>query len=675
MEWVGKSAMGVLSKVMITTGAVTLVSAVLIYRFFNSECAESEKGGASFEEVYAKLLAEKGGVEASALPEAANKREISQPSGPVRPLLIIYGTEYGASREIAYKLEKMIRESSALKDLYWPRVVDLEDYNVLEFDKEHLVLSICSTYGDGVPPTSARAFFDAIEASPLDLKHINYTVLALGDKGYPHFCRAGKTLDARFTQFGGKTIVPRHEVDQEDWSVIDKWLESVLKALEAPELSESIPLRDEDYLYEKQARGEFGSSVVRVSRRTPYLAKIIGKRLITKVEKTDDKETFHIEFELEEDCGVQYVCGDALAIIPFNCEKEVDEFLSLWKVSATQSVPTPPWNYLPLNGSEQEKEVRATLPLREALLRCYDLKNIKPELFTLLQRHAPAGSEEARKLEELLSTGGTSKDNIALKDYIHGREVVDVLEAFPQSVAALESVEQLLGELKQLLPRYYSISSAQRADPRKVTVTAAVVRYDTHGRQRKGVTTTYLADRVEVGQRVSVFVNANPDFRLPSESSRPIIMIGPGTGIAPFRAFLQERILDSQDRSAADLGANVLFFGCRHSDRDYLYREELEALVEKGHLSLFTAFSRDQADRKVYVQHRLLEAGAFVWKLLEEQSAHLYICGDAQYMAPDVHKALLEIITTQGGKSQEEAEHYLETLEKTNRYQKDVWFE
>jgi len=267
-------------------------------------------------------------------------------------------------------------------------------------------------------------------------------------------------------------------------------------------------------------------------------------------------------------------------------------------------------------------------------------------------------------LKELLKDG-TSKENKVLNDYFYGREVIDVLLEHP-SIKLAQSINDFLGTLGQLLPRYYSISSAYIQDPSKVSITIAIVRYQSHNRDRKGVCSTFLSDRTSQGDIIPIFVNDNPDFRMPKDSSLPILMIGPGTGIAPFRAMLQERIITNAT------GKNILYFGCRLTTQDFLYKEELERLRDENKLVLHTAFSREQK-KKVYVQHKLIEASAEVWDLIQS-GGHIYVCGDAKYMAVDVHAALIDISMKYGNQGKEEAEKLLANLESVKRYQKDVWF-
>ena len=227
-------------------------------------------------------------------------------------------------------------------------------------------------------------------------------------------------------------------------------------------------------------------------------------------------------------------------------------------------------------------------------------------------------------------------------------------------------IEEFLVTLGQLLPRYYSISSSPSIDSRRVSITVAVVRYELYGRGRVGVCSTYLADRIKIGDKIPIFVHTNSNFRLPSNPATPILMVGPGTGLAPFRAMLQERSL------LKTTGEHVLYFGCRHSKRDFLYKEELEQLVSEGRVTLHTAFSREQKE-KVYVQQRVRESAAQVWQVIIT-GGHIYICGDAKNMAGDVHSALIDVVSQYGNFSEEEAIKYLKQLENEKRYQRDIWY-
>jgi sulfite reductase (NADPH) flavoprotein alpha-component len=584
-------------------------------------------------------------------------------TGPVRfakhapkldsvPVLILYGTEYGLSRELAKKMEEEILQ---LGGKLYPRVVDMEDHSVIEWEKEQTVLLICSTYGDGVPPTRARGFFDWMQGSKESMGHIQFSVLALGDCSYPHFARAGKTMDSHFENMGGKRFHATSHVDLEDWTVIDKWFAGTLNKLVNLELEVK-----QDYLWDK---AESYQKKTGFNRQNPFYAKLIKREGLTVLDGAEDKETIHFELDLEES-GLEYIVGDSLGVLPVNRPEDVDRVLKglagLNKtIKESTLVKLPAW-------AHQVPAVTASpsIPLRQALTYFYDLKNLKVKTLQALLKEgeSKASSAQLEKLKQLLKDGA-GKENTRVVEYFEGRELVDVLEDFSSFNCKLETV---LDTLPQLQPRYYSISSSFKKNPKLVTITVAVVRYSTHNKDRVGVCSTFLNDRVQVGDRIPIFVNNNPDFRLPSEKSTPILMVGPGTGIAPFRAMLQDRVIDNAT------GSNVLYFGCRKSDQDYLYKTELAEYVSQGQLTLHTAFSRETS-QKVYVQHRIKEQGEAIWALLQS-GGHVYICGDAKYMAVDVHSALKDIVTQYGSMDHQAAEKFLHDLETSNKYQKDIWF-
>eukprot|EP01100_Stratorugosa_tubuloviscum_P013705 TRINITY_DN701_c0_g2_i3.p1 TRINITY_DN701_c0_g2~~TRINITY_DN701_c0_g2_i3.p1 ORF type:complete len:647 (+),score=313.73 TRINITY_DN701_c0_g2_i3:1103-3043(+) len=633
------------------------ITAYLLYNFYTWE--GDSTGGGTFESVYGDLSAIK--VTANF---ASKKKALRQPplNAPIKPVLILYGTEYGTSRDLAYKFETQLLNQN--KDL-WPRVVDMENFNFLEFDKETLIFIICSTYGDGVPPTTARNFFDKLEQNNFNFSHINYSVLALGDKNYPHFCRAGKTINERFKSFGANEIIARADVDQEDTYIIKKWMDSAI------ECSFNILVKeiDIDYLWEKSSQIEMNST--KISRQRPYLARILERKCLTNLDNLDDKDTIHIEFELEDNCGIEWICGDALGVLPTNCPQEIEAILAILNTNErNQLFEVPSWHYQPSNGIEPQPTSR--LNVEQLLMKCYDLKNVNPELFILISKHTTE-QNEIQKINDLLINGSISKQNVILYEYIKKREIIDIFEDFQLAIKKIP-IQTLLNHLKPLLPRYYSISSSFKKDPKRVTITVAIVRYNQLAKARKGVTTTYLADRVSIGDRIPIFINTSPDFRLPNDDNKPIVMIGPGTGVAPFRAFLQERSLSLNFEAIQ----NILYFGCRSENKDFLYKQEFTNLEQNNHLTLVTAFSRDQ-QRKIYVQDRLLENADSIWNALEN-GAHFYICGDAQYMAPDVEAAIKSIIhknlqnNNNNNNNQITSDEYFNQLEKQNRYQRDVWF-
>ncbi len=374
------------------------------------------------------------------------------------------------------------------------------------------------------------------------------------------------------------------------------------------------------------------------SRKNPYPAKLLINQLLTG--EGSEKETRHYEICLA-DSGVAYEVGDSLGVFCTNCPDLVEEIIQVLKATGDESVPSPA-------GEE--------IPLRKALTECYQITQADRKFLMALSEKA---GDSAPLVRDLIDPERRKE----MEDYLWGMEIIDFLKDHP---SVKFTPQELVANLRKLQPRLYSIASSQRAFPGQVHLTVASVRYETHGRARKGVCSTFLADRVQGDSPVPVFVHTAKGFRLPEDLGTPVIMVGPGTGVAPFRAFLQER------KATGATGKNWLFFGEQREASDFFYRDEFEKLVEEGILThLSTAFSRDQAS-KIYVQHRLEENAQEVWEWLEE-GAHFFVCGDASRMAKDVDVALQNIVTTCGKKTPEEAAEYVEGMKKEKRYKRDVY--
>ncbi len=373
------------------------------------------------------------------------------------------------------------------------------------------------------------------------------------------------------------------------------------------------------------------------NRKNPFPAKLTVNRLLTL--GGSEKETRHYELSLAGS-GLVYECGDSIGLFGANCPTLVEDLLRSLHFSGEEPVPNP-------DG--------VIKPIRQALIEDYAITQPDKKFLKALVEKADA----APTLHEMLTDPLRKKD---LDDYLWGLEIIDFLLDHP---SAKFTPEEFTGILRKLQPRLYSIASSLKAHPEEVHLTVASVRYDSHGRKRKGVASTFLADRVDTGTSIPVFVHTAKGFRLPEDGATPIIMVGPGTGVAPFRAYIEER------RATGATGKNWLFFGEQRSQADFFYRDEFEAAVAVGQLKLTTAFSRDQA-HKIYVQHRMLEEAAEIWRWLEE-GAHFFVCGDAARMAKDVDVALHQIVEKEGGKSPEEAAAYIETLKKEKRYKRDVY--
>ena len=563
----------------------------------------------------------------------ATSRSQSAPAKPADPLLVLYGSQSGSAEGLAKKFAK----EAATKG-FAPRVMELNAAAKLDLTQEARAVIITSTWGDGEPPDNATEFWSHIsaEAAP-KLANLNYSVLALGDKNYSEFCGAGKKFDERLETLGAKRIHPRVDCDLDYEALAKGWMDSVWPALIATSTgSESVASEPANSPNGPSPAADSPIASTTYSRTNPFPARLITNRKLTGVDS--GKDTRHFEISLQ-DSGLTYEVGDALGVMPQNCPALVDEIIRALGCDGEEGVTEP-------SGKETS--------LRSALLRNYQITKPGSSLLQLIADKA--GDEELKSLLEPSRKADLDK-------FLYGREVIDVLL---RCGAAKFEPKEFVGLLAKLQPRLYSISSSPKAHPGEVHLTIAAVRYESHGRARKGVCSTFLADRVEADTPVPVFVQTSHGFRIPADGSKPIIMIGPGTGIAPFRAFLEER------RAIGATGKNWLFFGDQKAASDFLYREQLEGMLAEDLLTrLDTAFSRDQAE-KIYVQTRMLEQAAELWRWLED-GAHLYVCGDAKRMAKDVDAALHEIIQNAGGKTADEAKAYVAKLKSDKRYQRDVY--
>ena len=566
----------------------------------------------------AGLFASKGYVHVSEAGALAND---STTAGV--PLLILFGSQTGTAEKLAKQIAKESKSRGCL-----PRVVEAAEHSKIDWGREVNLLVVTSTYGDGDMPDNAQSFWDWLQTEAANsLAHLNFSVLALGDTNYEQFCAAGKKIDARLEQIGAKRIHPLADCDLDYEAKMKSWRDGALVALApAGNPASSRQLAEEKSTDDSALRECY-------SKTNPFPARLLANQKLNSA--GSEKETRHFEISLAGS-DLNYEAGDVLGVFPVNCPALVEDLLTVLGCKGDEIVAAP--------GGD--------LPFRKVLAHTFDLIRPSPEL---LQR---AGGKNAI-LRKLLAP--ESKDE--LRKWLWGREVIDVLLAAPDLKF---SPGEFLTLLKKLAPRLYSISSSPKAHAGQVHLTINVVRYQSHGRARKGVASTFLADRVNDGIPVPVFVQTSHGFRLPANGDTPVIMIGPGTGIAPFRAFLHER------RAVAAKGRNWLFFGEQRAANDFYYRDELEKMFTDGHLTkLSTAFSRDQAE-KIYVQNRLLENAAEVWAWLEA-GAHFYVCGDASRMAKDVDATLHKIIETAGGRSADDARNYVAKLKTEKRYQRDVY--
>lgn len=545
-----------------------------------------------------------------------------------KSLHILFGSQTGTAEALARRIA-----SEAASRGFLPRVLEANAAPKVEWSLESRLLVITSTYGDGDMPDNAQPFWDWLKTdSAKVMSHLHYAVLALGDSKYEHFCAAGKRIDSRLEELGAKRVHPRTDCDVDYESPAKSWAQEALSALGA--VVAPVKASQQPGAEAKPSRTPEPASL-EFSRQNPFPAVLLTNRKLTT--EGSGKEVRHFEISLEGS-GLTYEVGDALGVQPSNCASLVDDLLQVLHCDGEEAVPAP-------HGEGE-------MSLRKALSDFYEITRPGQELLQRLTEPNP-------NLRRLLSPD--SKDD--LKKWLWGREIIDLLIETP---GFNPTPAEFVGLLKPLAPRLYSISSSPKVHIGQVHLTVGIVRHTSHGRARKGVCSTFLSDRAPNRIPVPVFVQKSHGFRLPSNGDTPIIMVGPGTGIAPFRAFLHDR------QATGAKGRNWLFFGEQHAETDFYYRDELESMQRAGHLTkLSTAFSRDQAN-KVYVQDRMLEDSAELWNWLQA-GAHFYVCGDASRMARDVDSALQRIIGTAGNRSPEQAADFVNRMKADKRYQRDVY--
>ncbi|WP_394771993.1 assimilatory sulfite reductase (NADPH) flavoprotein subunit [Mucilaginibacter sp.] len=553
--------------------------------------------------------------------------QVIQSSGPGyllnegEPVWILYGTHTGNSERLAKLSAKRIEDLGIAV-----KVSDMGSFKIKELRNIKKLLIIVSTQGIGEPPIQASELYEYLYSSKAPaLQQLAYAVLALGDTAYTQFCQTGKDFDRVLGRLGAQRIFERVDCDVDLEDDYTRWMEGILTAI-APSsengYAPAVPIQT----------ASIAKAGPVYNRKNPFNATVSKK--INLNGRHSSRETIHLELDLSNS-GLRYEPGDSLGVYASNSNRLIE----------------PVINTLHFTGKELVDTYQGKKTLMEALTTDYELT---PLTSVSLNRYA--------ELTGSTRLGKILNDNTAVVEYLYGRDIFDLIREVPFKMTP----EVFISLLRKNSPRMYSIASSQDAVDDEVHILASVVRYEAYGRYKEGHCSSFLAGRIDEDDQLQVFVDGNSRFKLPLDPDLPVIMVGAGTGVAPYRAFIQQRGIQEAT------GKSWLFFGERNFTTDFFYQTEWLQCLKEGTLTRAdVAFSRDQA-KKVYVQHRMQEQGRDLFKWLEE-GAHFYVCGDAQKMAKDVDHALKEIIQTQGGMTREKAEEYVKYLQVTDRYQADIY--
>ena len=533
-------------------------------------------------------------------------------------LYIIYGSRTGNSRSIAETTQRFAKHVG-LKSC-------LLEMKKMDFDMIHKLknlLLIVSTHGEGDPPAVAMEFYNYMHQDRKNLDEVRFAVLALGDSSYKDYCKTGKDFDVRLLQLGASRLVPLRECDVDFEDTARKWIEDVVGIF-------GLEIRGE---VNKQKEFSFDFYADALSLNGEFQVELKEKRNLCSNEST--KRTLHFVLSTG-DTKKEYLPGDSIAVICSNSRLYVDRLLKQLKFDGTHPI---------------RNKDRLDL-LKQVLITKYELSLITP---VVLKKYAELVNVEA--LNAIV-------ENKSMMDkYCAQHDVLDMVSDFPDDIRP----EELLSVLRKLKPRLYSVASSSKAYPKELHLTMGVMEYSLKDRSRIGITSSYLSDRTEVGERLSIHLENNDSFRLPKDANTPIILIGSGTGIAAYRSFLQ-------DREASHAKGDIwLIFGERNSQSDFLYRDELLAYKKEGLITrLDTAFSRDQKE-KIYVQDKIREHATDIYDWLTNKGANIYICGNKRTMAVGVRSALKDILSSEGNMNELEATDFIKKLKSEQRWQEDVY--
>lgn len=539
-----------------------------------------------------------------------------------RHITVVYGSETGNAQSLAEIFADRLVEHN-----YTVKLTAMDEIKQKEFKKVEDLFVITATHGEGDPPDNALTFHEFIHSRKAPkLENVRFSVLALGDESYEYFCQTGKDFDAKLLELGAERLADRQDCDLDFDDLAEKWMNKNIEILNQSTGHGSTVTSTETVQSAKEKR---------YSKSNPYQAEVLEN--INLNGRGSNKEVRHVELLLDN-YGESFEPGDCVVVLPQN-EPEI----------VTLLIETLGWDKdieIPINDDGD------TLPLEKALTEHFEITKLtKP----LLQKAA-----ELFGNTELLS----QIDNAEwIQQYVDGRDVIDLLTEFPTSELKSETFYKLL---RKLPAREYSIASSYEATPDEVHITVGAVRYEAHERTRKGVCSVQLAERIQPGDTLPIYLKKNPNFKFPFDEETPVIMIGPGTGVAPFRSYMQER-------EELGLSGNTwLFFGEQYFTTDFLYQTEWQAWLKDETLAkLDLAFSRD-TEEKVYVQHRIAQQSELFYQWLQDGAA-IYVCGDEKHMAKDVHDTIRSVIEQEGDMSEADAEAYLTQMKQEKRYQRDVY--
>ncbi|KOR83129.1 sulfite reductase [NADPH] flavoprotein alpha-component [Bacillus sp. FJAT-22058] len=540
-----------------------------------------------------------------------------------KEVTILYGSQTGNAQGLAENAASKLEGNG-----FQVTISSMSDFKVNNLKKIENLLIAVSTHGEGDPPDNTLSFHEYLHGRRApSLEGLRYSVLALGDSSYEFFCETGKQFDKRLEELGGTRLFPRMDCDLDYDEPASEWLEGVISSLSEGQVRSAAAV--------PEAKASVGEQTY--SRTNPFKAEVLEN--INLNGRGSNKETHHLELSLEGS-GLTFEPGDSLGIYPKNDSDLVDMLLMELDWGPEETVKV-----------NKQGELRQ---LRESLISDFEITVLTKSLIE--QAAQLSGNED---LKELLKPGNEER----LKEYREGRDLLDFVRDFGSWG---ESAQEFVSILRKMPARLYSIASSLSAYPDEVHLTIGAVRYESHGRERNGVCSILCADRLQPGDLLPIYIQHNQNFKQPKNPDTPIIMVGPGTGIAPFRSFIQDR-----EESEAK-GKTWLFFGDQHFVTDFLYQTEWQKWLKTGVLTkMDVAFSRD-TDEKVYVQDRMREQSGELYEWLQEGAA-VYICGDEKNMAHDVHNTLIEIIEKEGNMSHADAQAYLEDMQQNKRYQRDVY--